>query len=192
MTRPNAKRRPHRGFLGAILACGALGLSACVQPPEVQKRSASPTIVTTLEAPPSATPGSCWDKQTTPPETKTVIEPVLVQPAQLTATGEVISPPIYRRKPQEYVVKPAVHRWFEIPCPAELTPDYISSVQRALAARGHYQGPVTGQLDTRTRRAIRRFQQPQGLDSDTLSLAAARTLGLAPALLPQAETAPEG
>ncbi|QDC11641.1 peptidoglycan-binding protein [Oceanicola sp. D3] len=158
----------------------------------MQRRSAPATIVTQAEAPPSATPGSCWDKETTPPETVTVIVPTLVQPAQLTATGEVISPPIYRRAPQEQITKPAVQRWFETPCSDELTPEYISSLQRALAVRGHYNGPVTGKLDTRTRRAIRSFQQPQGLDSDTLSLAAARVLGLAPALLPQADTAPEG
>ncbi|MGR3795447.1 peptidoglycan-binding domain-containing protein [Vannielia sp. SX4] len=189
MTRPNAKRRPLR----AALACGMLVLSACVPTaPEVQKRAAPLPIVTTLEAPPSATPGSCWGKETTPPETRTVIEPVLVQPAQLSASGEVISPPIYRRAPQEYVVKPAVQRWFETPCPAEMTPEYISSVQRALAARGFYQGGPSGEMDARTRRAIRKYQSPQGLDSETLSLAAARTLGLAPALLPQDETAPEG
>ncbi len=188
MTRPTPKRRP----LGAVLACGLVALAGCVQPPEVQKLSAPPTIVTTLQAPPKATPGSCWGKETTPPETKTVILPTLVQPAQIASDGTVISPPIYRRAPQEQVIKPAVQRWFETPCPSVMTPDYISSVQRALAARGLHQGPVTGTMDSPTRRAIRKFQAPQGLDSDTLSLAAARTLGLAPALLPQDETAPEG
>ncbi|WP_342344734.1 peptidoglycan-binding domain-containing protein, partial [Vannielia litorea] len=180
MTRHIPFRRPG----AACLACALLALSACMEPPEVQRRSAPPTIVTSAEAPPNAAPGSCWDKETTPPETKTVIVPTLVQPAQLTASGAVISPPIYRRAPQEQIITPSKALWFETPCPADLTPDYVSSLQRALAVRGHYNGPVTGEMDARTHRAIRRFQQPQGLDSSTLSLAAARTLGLAPALLP--------
>ncbi|SIN82561.1 peptidoglycan-binding domain-containing protein [Vannielia litorea] len=188
MTRQTTQRRP----LGAALACGVLVLSACVQPPEVQKLSAPAAILTTTEAPTGATPGTCWGKETTPPETRTVIEPVLVQPAQIASDGTVMNPPIYRREPQQYITKPASHRWFETPCAADMTPEYIASVQRALAARGVYQSAATGEMDAKTRRAIRKFQAPQGLDSETLSLAAARTLGLAPALLPQDETAPEG
>lgn len=163
---------------------GAVLLAGCLQPPEVARMSAPTHIITRAEAPPQATPGSCWGKETEPPETRTVIEPVLVQPAQLTSSGEVISPPIYRREPQQRIVRPGKELWFETPCPAELTAEYISSLQRALKVRGLHNGPVTGRIDTRTRRAIRRYQEPQGLASGTLSLAAARQLGLAPAILP--------
>ena len=54
----------------------------------------------------------------------------------------------------------------------------MSSVQRALSVRGLYRGPITGQMDSPTRAAIRKFQKPQGLDSGILSTAAARKLGL--------------
>jgi peptidoglycan hydrolase-like protein with peptidoglycan-binding domain len=70
--------------------------------------------------------------------------------------------------------------WFETPCAAGQTPDFVASVQRALAARGLYRGPAHGEMDARTRAAIRRFQTPEGLDSGILSLAAARKLGLVP------------
>jgi peptidoglycan hydrolase-like protein with peptidoglycan-binding domain len=60
-----------------------------------------------------------------------------------------------------------------------MTPAFIASVQRALKARGYYRGPVTGALDTRTGRAIQRYQRDRGdVDSATLSLRSARDLGL--------------
>jgi len=59
-----------------------------------------------------------------------------------------------------------------------LTPDFVASLQRALAARGIYAGVVNGQMDAPTRRAIRRYQKPKGPDSDVLSLATAQELGL--------------
>ncbi|WP_330696677.1 peptidoglycan-binding domain-containing protein [Fontisubflavum oceani] len=69
--------------------------------------------------------------------------------------------------------------WFETPCQAEIRdPDFIASLQRALAARDLYRGPANGVMDARTRRAIRAFQEPQGLNSPILSMAAARQLGL--------------
>lgn len=68
--------------------------------------------------------------------------------------------------------------WFEIPCPDQMTPDFVASLQRALAVRGHYSGPVTGQVNSATRDAVRAYQRENGLDSDVLSLAAAKRLGL--------------
>ncbi|KPQ17834.1 MAG: putative peptidoglycan binding domain [Rhodobacteraceae bacterium HLUCCO18] len=69
--------------------------------------------------------------------------------------------------------------WFEIPCDAETDPALISALQRALAARGLLDGPVTGTLDTQTRVAIARYQTPLRLRSEVLSLTAAQELGLA-------------
>ncbi|AZB54890.1 peptidoglycan-binding protein [Cereibacter sphaeroides] len=71
-------------------------------------------------------------------------------------------------------------RWFEAPCPDLMTPERIATLQRALEARGLYAGEITEELDTRTRSGIRKLQAPLGLDSDRLSLAAARALGLVP------------
>lgn len=74
---------------------------------------------------------------------------------------------------------------FETPCPDDLPPDFGASLQRALAARDLYDGAVTGRMDAATRAAIRRYQAPEGPDSGTLSLAAARRLGLVAIELPE-------
>jgi hypothetical protein len=74
----------------------------------------------------------------------------------------------------------AEDRLFAVPCPAAMTPDFWSSVQRALAVRGLYTGPATGQPGPLTAEAVRRFQAPLGLDSPILSLEGARQLGLMP------------
>lgn len=71
-------------------------------------------------------------------------------------------------------------RWFEAPCPELMTSERIATLQRALEVRGLYAGEITGELDKRTRSGIRKLQAPLGLDSDRLSLAAARSLGLVP------------
>ncbi|MFD1809447.1 peptidoglycan-binding domain-containing protein [Gemmobacter lanyuensis] len=47
-----------------------------------------------------------------------------------------------------------------------------------MKARGFYLSAVNGRLDRATRDAIRRFQEPLGLNSSILSLAGAKTLGL--------------
>lgn len=70
--------------------------------------------------------------------------------------------------------------WFPALCPAEMTPELVATLQRALAARGLYRGPATGRLDGATRTAIAAWQAPRGLDSTTLSTRAAQELGLIP------------
>jgi len=132
----------------------------------------------TQEAPPGAAPGSCWGKHVSPAVIETVTHQVMLQPAQVRADGTVSQPAIYKTETRQDIVQERRETWFETPCPAQLTPDFVASVQRALAARGLYRGPVTGQFDARTRAAVRRYQKPQGLDSGILSLAAARKLGL--------------
>jgi peptidoglycan hydrolase-like protein with peptidoglycan-binding domain len=67
-----------------------------------------------------------------------------------------------------------------------MTPEFVASVQRALKVRALYRGPISGQMDSRTRAAIRAFQAPDGLDSGILSLDAARKLGLVAVERPEA------
>ncbi len=69
---------------------------------------------------------------------------------------------------------------FRVPCPELMTNDFIATLQRALAARGHYDGPITGQADNATRSAVRTFQRTQGFDSPILTLQTAQRLGLLP------------
>ncbi len=159
-----------------LLACAVL--SAC-NSGGVSRFSAEPALVQTYAAaPPGAPEGSCWGKEVTAPEYKTVKGHILVQPAQVLADGTVISEPIYKREDRKVAVKPQKELWFRTPCEADLPPDFTATLQRALQARGLYHGPVTGTMDARTQRAVRRYQAPQGLDSSILSLTGARKLGL--------------
>ena len=130
--------------------------------------------------PPDAEPGSCWGREVSPATIETVTERILLQPAQITSDGTISQTAVYKTETRQAIVKERRELWFRTPCEEEMTPEFIASVQRALAARGIYRGAVTGQMDARTRRAIRAWQQPQGLNSPVLSLAAARRLGLVP------------
>ncbi len=129
-------------------------------------------------APPGAAPGTCWDKTVRPAVVETQNRKVLLQPAQISSDGRVQAAPIYKTEAQQIVTRPRQESWFEVPCAAAMTPDFIASVQRALEARGFYRGPITGTMDARTKAAIRRYQQSEGFDSPNLSVAAARKLGL--------------
>ncbi|WP_420860794.1 peptidoglycan-binding domain-containing protein [Algirhabdus cladophorae] len=157
-------------FASILSGCVA-GTGADVAPsPQVTRALASP--------PPGADPAACWGRDAT----QSVIEDreklVLVQPAQIELDGTVRQPPIYRNEVRPTVIVPGREIWFEVLCPAQVTPEFVGSVQRALAARGFYKGPISQRMDARTLRAVRKYQSPQGLDSSVLSLAAARKLGL--------------
>ncbi|MDD7969818.1 peptidoglycan-binding domain-containing protein [Roseinatronobacter alkalisoli] len=69
---------------------------------------------------------------------------------------------------------------FRVPCPEQMTTDFIATLQRALNARGHYDGPINGRTDGQTRAAVQKFQRAQGFDSPILTLDTAQHLGLLP------------
>ncbi|MEL6609603.1 MAG: peptidoglycan-binding domain-containing protein, partial [Pseudomonadota bacterium] len=131
-----------------------------------------------MEGPPNATPGTCWGRDTTPATIETVTEQIMLQPAEIASDGTVRQPAVYKTETRQAIVRERTDIWFETPCAADLTPAFVASVQRALKVRRLYRGAITGELDARTRRAIRAYQAPQGLDSAILSLAAARQMGL--------------
>ncbi|WP_372605205.1 peptidoglycan-binding protein [Actibacterium sp.] len=128
--------------------------------------------------PPGAPDGTCWAKIESPAVIETVTEHIMLQPAEITADGQVLTPALYKTETQQRIVKEREITWFETPCNAALEPEFVASLQRALAARGYYKGAATGVLDNATRRAVRKYQAEQGLDSPVLSLAAAQQLGL--------------
>ncbi|MGK7652442.1 peptidoglycan-binding domain-containing protein [Roseovarius sp. B08] len=105
-------------------------------------------------------------------------EQILVTPAEVADDGTVTRPASYRTETSQKIVQERRVTRFRVPCRAEMTPEFNASVQRALKARGLYHGPINGEMDRRTRAAIRSFQKPQGFDSDILSVAGARQLGL--------------
>jgi hypothetical protein len=102
----------------------------------------------------------------------------MLQPPQIDSSGRVLESGVFITETRQQIVRQRQELWFETPCAAEDDPVFIESLQRALKARDIYRGQITGVMDTRTRRAVRQFQEPQGLDSSVLSLAAARQLGL--------------
>ncbi|MFC3615235.1 peptidoglycan-binding protein [Lutimaribacter marinistellae] len=138
-------------------------------------------------APPGAAAGTCWGKHVTPGIFETVTEQVVLQPAEVLSDGTVVRPASYKTETRQRIVRERRETWFETPCPAQMTPEFVASVQRALAARGLYRGHVSGEMDARTRAAVRRFQKPEGLDSGILSLASARKLGLVAIELEESE-----
>ncbi|WP_101065395.1 peptidoglycan-binding domain-containing protein [Roseovarius salinarum] len=166
-------------FRAFLPASAALLLSTgCQTALPVAGSQDTAVLQTTAEAPPGAAPGTCWGKVVTPAVVETVTEQVLVQPAQVMDDGTVTEPATFRTETRQAIVQERKVDWFQTPCPNVQTPDFVDSLQRALRARGHYRGPVTGEMDARTRAAVRRYQTPEGPDSGILSLDAARRLGL--------------
>lgn len=161
-------------ILTALMA--TLTLTGCMTPlgPTAPEGA---TLLATGEGPPDAVDGACYGKDVTPAVVESVTEQVLIQPAQIASDGAVIAPAIYKTDTRQRIVQERQEYFFEVPCPEAMTPEFIASVQRALKARGAYRGPVTGELDARTLKAIRAFQLP-GFNSSILTMDSARRLGL--------------
>ena len=169
-----------------ILCPGLLALAACM-PASQPDAFANPLVagdaaveVLRGAGPPNADPMACYGRKSTPAVIETVTEQVMVQPPQIGTDGVVREHAIFVTETHQRIVTERRELWFEVPCALEAGDrDFIASLQRALSARGLYAGPVTGEMNRRTARAVRAFQAPQGLDSEILSLAAAQQLGLA-------------
>jgi hypothetical protein len=165
-----------------ILLSFALALSGCqpglpaapVLPDSLQKE----LVTKQGDTPPSKGAGICWADDVTPAIIETVTKQVLVRPEKRGPDGGVITAAVFQTEVAQRIIQDRRTVWFRIPCPEMLTLDYVASLQRALKARGYYRGDLTGQLDAQTRLAIRQFQEPLGLDSERLSLAAAQRLGI--------------
>ena len=169
-----------------ILYPGLLALAACM-PAADRDAFANPLIagegaveVLRGAGPPDADPLACYGRKSTPAVIETVTEQVMLQPPQIDTDGSLREPAIFVTETHQRIVTERRELWFEVPCALEAGDrDFIAALQRALSARGLYAGPVTGEMNRRTARAVRAFQAPQGLDSEILSLAAAQQLGLA-------------
>ncbi|MBV2358235.1 peptidoglycan-binding protein [Thalassococcus sp. CAU 1522] len=169
----------HKARDWAIRAAALALAAGCAMPQgaegPVATRAAAPEVGARVE---TLADGSCRAREVTPAVYEQVMGEVQVVQAEIGADGTVIRPPVYRRAPVPRIVRPRAEISFEAPCPADMTQEFIASVQRALAARGYFGGNVTGLLDGPTTAAIRRYQSERGLQSGQLSLATARDLGL--------------
>ena len=129
--------------------------------------------------------GHCYAAEPIPAVYEQVPGQVQVIQAEIAPDGTVIRPPIYRNATVPKLVRERSETRFKAPCPDQITPSFISSLQRALLARGYYSGEVTGSWTGGTRAALRRYQAERGLDSEQVSLDTARELGLSAVDLPE-------
>ena len=163
---------------GLSLIVGAT-LAACTSPVGPPAPGHETILITTPgEGPPDARPGACYGKDVTPAVVEVITEQELVEPAQFAEDGGIIKPAIYRTTTKQAIIDPRKEFFFEVPCADKFTTEFVTSLQRALKARGFYRGRLTGIMDDRTRRAIRKFQIPNGLNSDILTSTTALDLGL--------------
>lgn len=161
---------PLPSAIRALWAVALAGLAACAGPVAYGDDALAVPVPdfasAQIDPPPGVTPDGCWVRDVAPAELETVTRQVEVAPTRFrTETVQVI-----KRERQELI--------FEVPCPDALTPELISTLQRALEARGLYRGPITGNMDVPTRLAVRRYQSANGLPSGLLSIQSARGLGL--------------
>ncbi len=182
----------------SITGAAALMLGACQQVAPPDAVAVAPPVPLPIVAaadrfavqsspPENTADGKCWGKDLTPALVETVTEQVLIRPA-----GPVIapspdgaptyktvqSPAVFDTQTHQQIITPRAEFWFEVPCPVQIDRPFIATLQRALKSRGLFRGVVTGVMDQRTKKAVRWYQKPHGLDSTTLSLAAARQLGI--------------
>lgn len=158
----------------ATLVTIALCVSACGAPTVSNTPSAIVTVEQGTVGPENAKPGACYRKSTTPALIETISEQVLLP----TASGEQPIPAIYQTQTRQIIVRERQETWVEVICKSTETPQFVATLQRALKARGHYRGPVSGEMDGRTKNAVLDYQTTRGLPSNLLSVGSARELGL--------------
>lgn len=122
--------------------------------------------------------GRCFGRDISPAVIETVRISEVDQPAVIAPDGAVISPASYRTVTRQQITRERSEVAFETVCPPVYTVEFVSTLQRALATRGYYAGPITGVMDTATGRAVQDFQRQNGPDSPLLSIETARSIGL--------------
>lgn len=122
--------------------------------------------------------GRCFGRDVQPAVIETVTAQEIERPATFAPDGSQLSPAVFRTVTRQQIVREREEVDFETICPPAYTPAFVESLQRALAVRGFYEGPVNGVMDVATGRAVQDFQRRDGPDSPLLSIQAARRLGL--------------
>ncbi|MDA8739629.1 peptidoglycan-binding protein [Rhodobacteraceae bacterium] len=123
---------------------------------------------------------ACRAKISQPAIYETVTEKKLIAPAKFSPSGRQIAPPTYQHQTIHRIIRERSIEWFDTPCEDEMNADLIVSLQRALKARGYFNGKLTAIMDHDTKGALRRYQAENGLDSAILSRQTAYELGLFP------------
>ena len=161
----------HRVAAPIIIALSPILFSACVL--------STPTLGVNINAP-ELEKEVCRAKIAQPAIYETVTEKKLIAPPKLSPSGRQIAPATYQNQTIYRVIRERAIRWFDTPCKDEINADLIASLQRALAARGYFNGKLTAIMDHDTKVALRRYQSENGLDSAILARQTTNTLGLLP------------
>lgn len=118
---------------------------------------------------------ACWETAILPAEYEQNPE---ASSSQITKDHIDSAPVSDRKSAEQKIIKPQEEVRYRSLCADQKTPEFLSSLQRALAVRDYYQGPITGKLDTPTQAAIKRYQEAKGSRLPTITLETARELGL--------------
>ena len=120
----------------------------------------------------------CYFANITPAEISTQVEPRLVQSEKRNTTGHLVSPAQYEITRTQTIIKPRSVTKIDAVCPEDMTPEFITPLQRAFQARELFSSTITASMDMSTRRAILNFQTVRGVSSETVTKATAQALGL--------------
>lgn len=107
-----------------------------------------------------------------PAKYRTVARRIVDTPAMVRT---VPVPAVYRDEVTQDIIEPARTERVEVVCEARTIPDFVRSMQRALRARGLYDGEIDGKVGPATRAAVKEFQNGT---SEVLTIESARRLGL--------------
>jgi hypothetical protein len=122
--------------------------------------------------------GRCFANDISPAVIETVTIQEIESPEVRNEAGQVIRPAAFRTVKRQQIVRERAGIRFETVCPQNYTVERVSTLQRALKARGFYNGPISGTLDPATGAAIQQFQRLGGPDTVLLSIDTARKLGV--------------
>lgn len=161
-----------------MIGLSALALPACTPAPVPAVLTSSGPAVPQMAAIETDLSGRCIGRAITPAVIETITAQELDQPAVIGPDGAVLQPARYRSVIRQNITRDRQEVLFETICPPAFTPEFVATLQRALATRGYYAGPITGVLDTATGRAVQDYQRQIGPDSPLLSIGAARALGI--------------
>ncbi|WP_316014489.1 peptidoglycan-binding domain-containing protein [Roseobacter sp. HKCCA0434] len=104
------------------------------------------------------------------------VEREVVATAERVIRREV--PATFRTVEEPVEVVPAQEVWADVVCDTAYNRTFVSAVQRALSARGFYNGPIDGLRGPGTEAAIQRYQLELGYDTSALTMDAVRALDL--------------
>ncbi len=157
----------HKRILGSTLAFAIMTLSGCEQPTD--------QLMLSEENGQDVCEGR---HITTPAMIETITTQTEVSPAQYDDTGKITAEAVYQTKTQQRITDERIEIRFEAVCPSVMSEEFLSSLQRALAAREIYQSGINGRHTQATKTAIKAYQTQSGLESEILSIETARQLGL--------------